>query len=201
MRNVRTGFINLSREGNITMRKIYTAVISMLFVLPVFGQGMIQVKGVVFDADSGNVLDSVTVLVKGTWRIMQNKPDGSFSIFIKPSDTLVFGLYGYRVKYLSFRDSAKDKDYTIRVGLSHFMEVLKEVTIREVRTQKEIRDDLFYLNIGRLRSLETVDALHSPVTAMYNRYNKRAQSKQILTAYEFELSKNRLVKELLRGLK
>ncbi len=128
---------------------------------------------------------------------MQNKPDGSFAIFIKPSDTLVFGLYGYRVKYLCFKDSARDKDYFIKVKMSRFFEELREVTIREVRTQPEIRNDMYYLNISRMISEERVNAIQSPITALYERYNKHAQSKQLLTAYEFELARNKLVKELL----
>jgi hypothetical protein len=179
------------------MKKLLACIFFVLSMAALYSQGMIQVKGVVYDADSGGVLDSVTVLVKGTTRIMQNKPDGSFSIFIKQTDTLVFGLYGYRVKYLCFKDSAKDKDYSIKVKLSHFMEELREVTIREVRTQREVRKDLYYLNIGRELSDQRANAIQSPITALYEAYNKKARSKQILTAYEFELAKNKLIKELL----
>jgi hypothetical protein len=176
--------------------------LSMLILLlhgcmVMMAQSMVQVRGIVYDVDSGGVLDSVTVLVKGSSRIMQNKPDGSFSIFIRPSDTLVFGLYGYRVKYISFKDSARDRDYFINVNLSHFQEVVKEITIYEARAQREIRHDISSLYMSRVYSLERVDAVQSPVTAIYEAYSRKAQSKRMLRDYEFEIAKNHLVQELL----
>jgi hypothetical protein len=159
---------------------------------------MIQIRGQVFDADSNAVLDSVTIIVKHSPRIMQNKQDGSFSIFIKPTDTLIFGLYGFRIKYLCFKDSASDKDfYNIKVRMSHLHDESKEVTISEIRSQQDIRRDIQYLIIEHAYSLERVNAFESPITAAYDKYNKKAQAKQLLEDYEFELAKNKLIKQLL----
>ena len=88
------------------MRKFILFFILSVSAQIILAQGMIQIKGIVYDADSNQILDSVTVIVKHTSRISQNKIDGSFSVFVNPSDTLIFGLYGYRVKYLCFKDSS-----------------------------------------------------------------------------------------------
>ncbi len=169
------------------------------FSLPILhAQSMVQVKGVVYDGDSNQVLDSVTIIVKHTSRIMQNKPDGSFSIFVKPTDTLIFGLYGFRVKYLCFKDSTADKDFmNIKVRLSHLRDESREITIYELRSQREIRRDMQNLVIEHAWSLERANAIQSPITAIYEQYSKKARSKQLLVEYEFELKKNSLVRQLL----
>lgn len=162
-----------------------------------FGQTMVQVKGTVYDGETGEKLDSVTVLVKGTSRIMQNHSDGSFSIFIHTNDTLVFGLYGYKVKYMCFKDSVKTDVYTIAVKMGRFYEQVKEVTIYESRSQREIRRDMMLLTASRAYAKEGMDAFQSPITALYGRYSDKANSKALLQAYKFEQQKNKLIKELL----
>lgn len=179
------------------MNRIFIFIVLLTISCVSWSQSMVQVKGKVFDGETGEVLDSVTVLVKGTSRIMQNKPDGSFSIFIHTNDTLVFGLYGYKVKYMCFRDSAKTDVYSISVKMGRFYEQVKEVTIYESRSQREIRRDLMLLTASRAYAMEGVDAFQSPITALYGRYSDKAKSKALLQAYEFELQKNKLIKELL----
>ena len=180
------------------MKKLVLLSLSFLLAPFLYAQTMVQVKGVVYDADSNAILDSVTIIVKHTSRIIQNKPDGSFSIFVKPSDTLIFGLYGFRVKYLCFKDSARDRDYyNIKVRLSHLSDESKEVTIYEVRSQREVRRDIQNLVIEHAFALERPNAVQSPISAIYEQYSKKSRSKQLLVEYEFELEKNKLVKQLL----
>jgi uncharacterized membrane protein len=179
------------------MKKLLLTSLCFLCAQFLFAQNMVQVKGVVYDADSNRVLDSVTIIVKHTSRIMQNNTDGSFSIFVKPTDTLIFGLYGFRVKYLCFKDSSGNKDYNIKVRMSHLRDESKEVVISEARTQREVRRDIQSLVMAHAYALERPNAIQSPISAIYDQYSKKSQSKQLLQEYEFELAKNKLVKQLL----
>jgi hypothetical protein len=179
------------------MRKLILFSIFFLVKNMLCAQSMVQVKGVVFDADSNALLDSVTIIVKNTSRIMQNKTDGSFSVFVKPSDTLIFGIYGYKVKYLCFKDSSASKDYSnVKVQMLHLSEEMNEVTIKESRTQREIRRDMRDLGMEHAAALQKA-MVTSPVSAIYDRYSKKALTHQLLIEYEYELAKCNLIYELL----
>jgi len=180
------------------MQRFWLLVLNCIFIIGSRGQGMIQLKGVVYDADSNQVLDSVTIIVKHSSRIIQNKADGSFSIFVKPTDTLIFGLYGFRVKYLCFKDSLVIRDYlNLRVGLSHLHENIREVVISRNRTQKEIRLDIERLAYDRAYANIRSNALQSPITKMYDQYSHKSKTKKLLRDYEFQIAKNNLIKQLL----
>lgn len=179
------------------MKKLLLVSLCFLCTRFLLAQTMVQVKGVVYDADSNRVLDSVTIIVKHTSRIMQNKADGTFSIFVKPTDTLIFGLYGFRVKYLCFKDSSANKDYNVKVRMTHLRDESREVTISAARTQREIRRDIYSLVMERAYAMERPSSIQSPISAIYEQYSKKSQSKQLLQDYEFELAKNKLVKQLL----
>lgn len=161
-------------------------------------QGMVQVKGVVYDADSNTTLDSVTIIVKHTSRIIQNKADGSFSIFVKPTDTLIFGLYGFKVKIMCFKDSGANKDFVnVKVRMLHLSEEIREVSIVQVRTQRDIRQDMYNLMVEHTFSLDGPDAMQSPISYLYSLNSKKSQTHQMLVEYEFQLAKNRLIMQLL----
>ena len=180
------------------MRKFVFFWLLLLSTGLVSAQSMIQLRGIVFDADSNVVLDSVTIIVKHSSRIMKNRADGGFSVFVKPTDTLIFALYGYRIKYLCFKDSTTNRDFlNLKVGLQHLKENLDEVVINKARTQREVRKDIQHLAYNYARAMQQADAVQSPVTALYNQYNHKAQAKTLLKEYEFLLAKNKLVLQLL----
>ncbi len=180
------------------MRKFILFFILSVSAQIILAQGMIQIKGIVYDADSNQILDSVTVIVKHTSRISQNKIDGSFSVFVNPSDTLIFGLYGYRVKYLCFKDSSANKDYNnIHVGMVHLKEDVREVVVTQIRNQKDVRRDMQSLAYEYAYAQQRTNAVQSPLTAAYNAYSHKSQTKQLLQDYEFQLAKNKLIKQLL----
>ncbi len=169
-----------------------------LLITNLQSQGMVQIKGVVYDADSNTVLDSVTIIVKHSSRIIQNKADGSFSIFVKPTDTLIFGLYGFKVKIMCFKDSGANKDFVnIKVRMLHLSEEIREVSIVQVRTQRDIRQDMYNLMVEHTFSLDGPDALQSPISYLYSLSSKKSQTHQMLVEYEFQLAKNRLIMQLL----
>ncbi len=169
-----------------------------LLITNLQSQGMVQVKGVVYDADSNTTLDSVTIIVKHTSRIIQNKQDGSFSVFVKPTDTLIFGLYGYKVKIMCFKDSGANKDFVnIKVRMLHLSEEIREVSIVQVRTQRDIRQDMYNLMVEHTFSLDGPDAMQSPISYFYSLNSKKTQTHQMLVEYEFQLAKNRLIMQLL----
>ncbi len=161
-------------------------------------QSMVQIKGVIYDADSNSVLDSVTVIVKHTSRIMQNKADGSFSVFVKPTDTLIFGLYGFKVKYLCLKDSALNTDFLkMNILMYHLNEEINEITINEPRSQRDIRREVKNLVAEYVFSSDRASSIQSPISYLYEMNSKKAQSKRLLVEYNFELAKKKLIGELL----
>lgn len=179
--------------------RLLLLICSLFFItMNLQSQGMVQVKGVVYDADSNTTLDSVTIIVKHSSRIIQNKADGSFSIFVKPTDTLIFGLYGFKVKIMCFKDSGANKDFVnVKVRMLHLSEEIREVSIVQIRTQRDIRQDMYNLMVEHTFSLESPDAMQSPISYLYSLNSKKSQTHQMLVEYEFQLAKNRLIMQLL----
>ena len=74
----------------------YNILFTLVLTTTLFVQAQVEIKGTVTDANTGQALMGVTVLVEGTYTGTITETDGQFSLNISPdSAVLVFSYVGY----------------------------------------------------------------------------------------------------------
>ena len=107
-------------------RKV-AALLITLFLLKsgfLFAQGLIEVKGIVSDERTGEVIPGTNVLIKGTSKGTSSDKDGKFSISASAADILVFSFVGYE----SYEEKI-DNRTNLRIALKSSDAGLDEVLV------------------------------------------------------------------------
>ena len=124
--------------------------------------------------------------------------DNSFQIQIDKADTLIISALGYARKKVCFKDSARLNDLHISIGLNRLTYDLSEITVRRQRELRQISEDIKKLGYNkRDHKLTDVDAWESPITALYQAFSKREQSKRALAQMINNDNRRAVIKDLL----
>lgn len=91
-----------------------------------------QISGLV-KSDEGDILEGVTVQIKGTSNAVSTNNSGQFIINASPKDILVFRLVGFKTQEITVNES---KDY--QVTLIYNLEELDEVVVVGYGSQKKV---------------------------------------------------------------
>lgn len=124
--------LNLSKKQNsLFMRKQITLLFFILIGFCATAQ-TINVKGIVKDANSGEVLPGVSVIIKGTVKGTESDFDGVFNLTnLKTGDILVFRYLGYKQKEVAVTNA------TLNVSLEIEAEALDEIVVIGYGTQRK----------------------------------------------------------------
>ncbi len=112
------------------MKKQFIVLLLFCLSFSAFAQ-TINVKGVVKDAATGDVLPGVSILIKGTTTGTETDFDGVFTIRAQKGQTLVFNYLGYQQKEVVVNES------NIEVGLKEAAEALDEIVVIGYGTQSK----------------------------------------------------------------
>jgi hypothetical protein len=124
-------------------------------------------------------------------------PSGYFEIKAKPTDTILVGCIGYSTKHISVADSVRKSVYTMEIVLHPVQVQLREVKIFAQRDLREIYDDIEQLGFDeREFKLSGINALQSPITALYASFSRR--EKRLIETYQIINDDRR--RELLKEL-
>lgn len=191
--------------------KIFLSLIFICFLLEGFAQADSTITdttkkaesqktlaiGEVVDKDSRASLLNAIVIKKG-WGGKFLNPDGSFQIYLEQGDTLVISCMGY-LPYEFYADSIKsDTTFLGTIKMDKAFNELAQHTVFPKRKISEIHDDLEKTRLELPDRPTGIDALQSPLTALYMRFSKMEKSKAIVARMEYEDRKNALLKELFR---
>jgi hypothetical protein len=105
-----------------------------------YRQGMIMLKGQVFDRQSQKILGGANVTFVGQKKGLTCDGDGNFTVYAYPTDTLRFTFLGYAPKYIAVKNIDSNSVYTMKVELIRDVVNLNAVTIYPFRTKKEFED-------------------------------------------------------------
>ena len=116
------------------MRKTIKLFILTLLCSVSFQAQTIDVKGVVKDATTGEVLPGVSIIIKGTTVGTETDFDGAYTIKAEKGAVLVFNYLGYQKKEVIVNNQ------TINVSLSESAETLDEIVVigYGTQTKKEV---------------------------------------------------------------
>lgn len=157
------------------------------------------VYGKVYDVEFPNLqLQQVMIVNQQSQLGIFGGNDNSFQIQINKNDTLIISALGYARKKICLKDSSDFKEIHIAVGLNRLSYDLSEITVRRQRELRQISEDIKKLGYHkRDHQLTDVDAWESPITALYQSFSKKEQSKRALAQMINNDNRRAVLKDLL----
>jgi hypothetical protein len=159
----------------------------------------LRVAGTIRDADNPFVYVNYFVVNQHTNKGVFGNSRGNFSMICMYSDTILVSADGYYTQRITLRDSVKKDQGQIklRIGLRKKEIVLQPVNIIPERDLSDIKSDLDNVKDPSDIHLVTVNAMESPLTALYQAFSKLERSKHQVAVMEAEDQKREILKELL----
>jgi hypothetical protein len=157
------------------------------------------VYGKVFDKEYPTLLLQQVMVVNQQSQIgLFGNNDNSFQLQIDKTDTLVISALGYARKKVCLRDSISKNEYHISIALDRLSYDLSEITVRRQRELRQISEDIKKLGYHKKDyQLTSVDAWQSPITALYQSFSKKEQSKRALAQMINNDNRRAVLKDLL----
>jgi TonB-linked SusC/RagA family outer membrane protein len=110
-----------------------------LFPLSLFAQQEVLVKGKVTEAETGDVLPGVSIVLENSSRGVLTDVDGTFEIRVKPSDVLKFSYLGMQSQ-------------TVEIGNKRFLDIVMDVSAHEL-------DELVVVAFGRQKKESVIGSI------------------------------------------
>ena len=177
--------------------------ILLLFLFPVqlFAQDtlLITVRGKIIGNDPAIPLSNVMVVNKNTQHGVFAGAENKFTVQIQKKDTLLIAATGYALKKICFKDSANLNAFDVTVTLSKLAYEIRTVDIIPPRELEQIQKDIDKLGYKKEDYILTgVDAFNSPITFLYQAFNKRERAIRDIAERRNEDRRRALLKELFR---
>ena len=154
---------------------------------------------------TGKIVDSLRpqsfynlmVINKTSGRGVFGQPNGSFSVYVSNGDSVSLSCKGYPVINLVIKadDNCQHKTKLFIEGKA---QEITEVIIRPIKTLEEIKEERSGLAMRETRMVTGIEVLQSPITALYQAFSKKEQSKRQVAEWEYKDNQNSIVQELLR---
>lgn len=154
-------------------------------------------NGVVKDTARPQGFYNLMVINMSTRQGVFGGAKGDFSVYARVSDTIAFSVSGYGKKMIIVKaDKNCQMDTTIYIDSK--VQEFETVEIHPIKSLEEIKKEREDLSKRETRTVTGVNVLQSPITALYERFSKKAQSKQMVAEMEHQDNINSILKELLR---
>ncbi len=179
----------------------YSIIVLFLgFSLFVFGQQTctkVYVKGSVKDTLQYQPFYNLMVVNKTTGRGVFGQPDGTFQVYANLNDTIsisvkTYGVYTFRVLGDSNCQMKLDK---VLIGRE---KMLQTVVIKPLKSVQQIKEERANLALKETHTVTGVNILQSPITALYERFSKKAQQREKIAGLVYVDQQRKVLKELLR---
>jgi len=165
---------------------------------PNYDDSLITVSGRVIDTNSSVTFYNIMVINQTVGKGIFGDFDGTFSITFKKSHKIAISVTGYKTQYFSFKDKPYKKNYDIivYVDLNEFTSA--PVNIKPLKTLGELQEERSKIAKRELPEVTAINAIVSPITALYMTFSKREKTKRMIAELEFRDQQRAVVKEILR---
>lgn len=180
------------------MRLLLAVLISMIMLPPVFSQECkwIDVTGMVQDTTKTEAFYNLMIVNRANGVGIFGNPNGTFSFNAKEGDQITISVSGYKTTEFTVGNyNCKYKKTIVLEMLSYKSDA---VVVHPVKTLDQIKKERQELALKETRTVTGIDAFQSPITALYERFNKIEKSKHLAAQLEHEADINNVLKELLR---
>jgi hypothetical protein len=175
-------------------------VLFLSFSLLGFGQQTctkVYVKGSVKDTLQYQPFYNLMVVNKTSGRGVFGQPDGTFQVYANLNDTISisvksYGLYTFRVTGDSNCQMKLDK---VLIGKE---KMLQTVVIKPLKSVQQIKEERANLALKETHTVTGANVLQSPITALYERFSKKAQQREKIAGLIYLDQQRKVLKDLLR---
>ncbi|MGM0477898.1 MAG: hypothetical protein ACQERC_01660 [Bacteroidota bacterium] len=175
-----------------------TAVLFALCTVNVQGQcDEIYLSGRVSDTLNNQRFYNLMVINLTTQQGVFGRPSGKFGVYANPGDQIAFSVEGYDRVTITIPESDSCNIDT-NVVLPNRVQEISSVEVRPIKSLETIREEREEISMRETRTVTGVDVLQSPITALYERFSKKAQSKRKVAEMEHQDNINAVLKDLLR---
>jgi hypothetical protein len=125
------------------------------------------------------------------------QPNGSFSVYASQGDSLSLSVKGYPVVnvVVNGNEDCQQKGYYYIEGKAQEFEV---VNVKPLKSLEQIKEERQALAMRETRMVTGIEVLQSPITALYQAFSKKEQSKRWVAKQEHLDNQQRILQELLR---
>jgi len=155
------------------------------------------VSGRVEDTMNRDMFYNLMVINKTTGRGVFGQPNGYFSVYVRPGDKIALSTKGYPV-YEFIAQADGDCQNHIYAIIERIPQEIEQVVVRPLKSLEQIKEERQALSQRETRLVTGINVLESPITALYQAFSKKEQSKRWIAEQNYKDDQRRVVKELLR---
>lgn len=170
-----------------------------IFSITAFGQNCenVLLKGRVKDTIRPQGFYNMMVVNRTTGKGVFGQPNGSFSVYVSPNDSITISVKNYPLIQLTIvADSNCQSVHTFYIEGN--VQEVAEVIVKPLKTLEQIREERESLALRETRQVTGIEVMLSPITALYQAFSKKEQSKRKVAQMEYSDDQRKVVKELLR---
>ncbi len=140
---------------------------------------------------------NLMVINRSNGRGVFGQPNGSFSVYASQGDSLSLSVKGYPVVnvVVNGNEDCQQKGYYYIEGKAQEFEV---VNVKPLKSLEQIKEERQALAMRETRMVTGIEVLQSPITALYQAFSKKEQSKRWVAKQEHLDNQQRILQELLR---
>lgn len=158
---------------------------------------LVNLHGFIRDTTSKPGFYNLFIVNKTAGRGVFGKPDGTFSIQVNPGDSIFFTISGYQTQKTKIvADSACRHEFKAFVNPLEYKK--DEVVVFPVKTLSQLKEERERLAKVETRTVTGLEAVKSPITALYQEFSRREKMKRKLAQLKHQDKMENVVKELLR---
>jgi hypothetical protein len=123
-------------------------------------------------------------------------PTGGYSLYVEQGDSITFSIKGYdQINYVVKADSNCQSKNTWYIQM--LPQIVEEVIIRPLKTLAQIQEEREALAMRETRMVTGIEMLQSPITALYQAFSQKEQSKRAVAKLEYQDEQKAILQDLL----
>jgi hypothetical protein len=141
---------------------------------------------------------NLMVINKSSGQGVFGQPDGTFSVYANPGDTISLSVRGYTAvtTYVKADSNCQFKSAFYIAGK---VQEIEAVEVRPLKTLQQIKAERQALAMRDTRMVTGIEVMQSPITALYQAFSKKERAKRWVAEQEYQDDQTRLLRELLRN--
>ncbi|MNJ85012.1 hypothetical protein D3C87_24760 [compost metagenome] len=157
----------------------------------------VWLKGKVEDTLNRHSFLNLMVVNTSTGEGVFGQPNGTFGVYVGNNDSIILSVKGYeRYGFRVIGDSTCQ--FEVYAAVERKARQIDEVVIKPLKSIQQIKEERAELAMRETRTITGLEAFQSPITALYERFSKREQSKALVAQKQYADRKEEVVQELLR---
>ena len=180
------------------MKNYILIVLFNLFYFSSFSQcDKVLLMGTVEDTIGFQNFYNLMVINRTSGKGVFGTPDGKFSVYVNDKDVISLSVKGYLpVSFIV--ESNEDCQFKVHKYIELKTQEIQSVVVKPLKTLDEIKAERQELVMRETREVTGLEALQSPITALYQTFSKKEKNKRWIAEQEFKDDQRRVVQELLR---